>query len=86
MRSGPLQRQAFPSGRAHPYRLPAALHRHQLVALLVDEKLAVDALVTLSAETPDAVCADGTVCPLWGWEERKWSAALGSHEPMVTPH
>lgn len=44
----------------------ATLHCDQFMALLVHQQFAVDAFVTLSPQTPDTVCADGTVGSLQG--------------------
>ena len=41
--------------------MPPTLNCDQLVALLMNQQFAVDALVSLSSEAPDSVCADGTV-------------------------
>lgn len=41
--------------------MPPTLNCDKLVALLMNQQFAVDALVSLSSESPDSVCADGTV-------------------------
>jgi hypothetical protein len=44
---------------ASTYHLLTAGHLDELVAFLVNQQLAVNALVPLAAETPDAIRAEG---------------------------
>lgn len=44
--------------------MPPTLNCDKLVALLMNQQFAIDALIPLSSKSPDSVCADGTVSTL----------------------
>lgn len=48
----------------HLYYLFTTLDCDQFMAFLMHQKLTVDALVSLPAQTPDTICADGTMSTL----------------------
>lgn len=55
---------------SHLYYLSTTLHYDQFMAFLMDQQFTVYALVSLPAQAPDTICADGTMSTLYTTENK----------------